>query len=1094
MSLSSFIYTLSSKHASSQTSQISIRSTNQKARFHINQMGLLALAMPAEDYIRGKHLEIDGSWVSMGLYVLLVLLGSVASSDKLDQFEKRDILACPSISQTINDMESIGFSFASDPYKFVKITPYVPKCSPTPIASPNQPSILTLDLPPTRPYYTICVRMTHLTFKLRNYTTPQKAILALASLRKIASIKIAKAIIIVEEGGSNGTLLNLCILSRVVNMLDCRCLRISLLYKQRKTDIRDADLAASLAEAQNTIKHAGNLLGCWIYFSVTQQNRLVQLLNSGITLLRPIITVYLLESEYKSVHLLPRLPLENNYHISIRAWSGIATIDFTFINNHALICHKISLGCIKSTKVKLLGLENAIEKHSKIYLVASWPVLWYIINNNGPQIRVYGVAGLNVSSSSMQQLLDASLKTDDTPRPRIIATVGVSKILKDLPCNSLDSYKRRHSSTVLAKYGICLNEIRMCYLMPRQDFGDTISFLVASKALSVPAIDLGAQDIKCCGNGLSDPSWQLQETVNFRLDDAKLDFYLLCYTTQGHGCLCQNICYNVINIIGTCAAHGQQIDKCLKLLCMLGSITAQKLSIINIHNSPNPARIRLNLNNIMRQDTIEEYKCQLNVKILVLDNVNVRIVYWLMGRYVFASSVELYLLNQHFSNLAIARILSLPRTHQITSLTLNNFLDLNEVKLYQKQNKSSKFSLFRYIEALREGNPTLQGLNLHKLFLQLGNIDYAPYTDLLYRLASYQIQPLASLFEDYLRNLSNQSTTSPETKTEFALYNIVLSRLEKDLIDCYSQYLPQSSKQPSPLIPKSSVEKLILRFNDNQFLTATELVNVIRWVGYRFKNIHTVHIVNIRMSTSDRDLIVTHRYLTADLEWFSYIYLEGADTNESDGSCIELVVRFYPVSLEIDDLNSAAISISISADSLARFISYPKDLAGIITKKIGSLQTIKTHLENNGAALRCPACLRVIYIPWTMIKAEEHVAKKPRLEFDPDHNFREACYFKCGHPVCAICVAEFKLDNRCPICRKTGVWQEVLRLIAVSLSNFLVLERCDNPPASDPAQPKSLTWSNGYAYFYARYTTMTELSIAVANEKANGSCDAIYLI
>ncbi|KAI5186024.1 hypothetical protein NEHOM01_1227 [Nematocida homosporus] len=456
----------------------------------------------------------------------------------------------------------------------------------------------------------------------------------------------------------------------------------------------------------------------------------------------------------------------------------------------------------------------------------------------------------------------------------------------------MDSYAPYCSQAAYAAYGISTKECTIEYKKGRTDLSDTIETLTTD-LLGLDDTSINGVNVKadiCSGVDLGDAKWELHETVNLHLSlvqkTQKLD------STVGFGyaithTFCQNIRYTTINICGlpTVVCNGDFIQELDGLLNLFGNITARELKLSNIRSSV-ISPFAFDISKIGGEHALPKHlQFRLNLKTLVLDNVNNQIISKLFNEYTFVSPVEVHILNQRYSNLDIVRILSHPIGQNITKLVLNDFSGLDEVKYYEeykKEDRLTELPLFNYIETMKAENKTTSDLGLNKLILQLEGVDCSKYTEVLAEFEKLGIRCQAGPVQTYINRqiayykeylmAATKCTEIWDVDQALDLYNVDLHELKKDLINRSIKCTSQPSKSPTQ---KLSLETLKLYFSDNQVLTEDSLVDIIGWVACQFTDLKDLTLLNLDVSEHTRKLILNGNYYTVGLETLKAIEIKS---------------------------------------------------------------------------------------------------------------------------------------------------------------------------------------------------------------------------
>ncbi|KAI5185553.1 hypothetical protein NEHOM01_0912 [Nematocida homosporus] len=1014
----------------------------------------------------------------------------------------------PSSDAMILMMESMGFEFKSVGRALI-VKSYHPnepeKVGGADNSLPTQCSLAAWETP----IYVVEYPTQYLTFHLPAYIHIHKARLVLFELRKIAFIKTSHATINYAHSNPGITSINLQILSRVVNMLDCMVLELCLDPRHHEEIAKSPeDLKKIQIEARDTVKHASYTLKCRLQFTnIQSKEQHTELLRHGIIIQRPISSVYLDDNQIDAISLLQHVSLINGYEFSFEWTHSTSDIDLNLLQTLPVKCKQLFIiGHPDRPGISTIdGLENAIIKHPKMSLKASWATIQYLCVHNKSLIHVHTIEGILVSHLSNQTGRQPSQNPVSSDF-RISASLGIITIDNNLPCQSTDYYKLMYKQEDFTKLGISFEQIQFDYQEDRVDLYATLEAFYGIKALDTMPTEVLTRAVICCGDKLSDPNWMLQETLNIWLNKIQIDDNrqsYICFATRDcssrwHMHFCRCIHYTCIRISGgNDSDEKKPVKKCILLLTVLQSLTAKELKISNIRNDK---QIETQFNiSVLKSKIAKSTKWHLNVKFLILDNVDQQIIYWMLGHYTFTNPIEIYLLNQHFSNLAIAEVLSLPQTEQIALLEINNILGLNEViNFQQKTNQTNGFSIFRYIKAaMKQHNPSgsldtfsslssldtfnaLNTLNLHKLSLQLGCLNFSLYTKLIQKLASYNIQLSAMPLEDYIKGAaSNPIANLAVHKRLFTLYNITLAALEAGLKA--HQTPTRTQHRPLPTLLRQSVEELRLEFSRRQSLNEPDLITIIRWVACLFKDLVALRLANVRLTCRATFALRSHKYWVYGLCTLANIYIEIDLFSQKH---VRLPIQLYSHAMVSNVFNYRPELTAISSATLLRFIAFIDQIDKFVSNHAfpkASLKMIVNSIKENKTDFECPVCFRVLgMVPsergWKNISCFLTSSPTHNL-YNSSDNFAALCYLKCGHRICNECIPKMKKmpSTQCPTCRTPNVYDNPHRLIGIPLSRFIFAEDSVKTLHPNPDQLNAYTWDNEQIYFYIPYSQIDNL-------------------
>ncbi|KAI5184742.1 hypothetical protein NEHOM01_0344 [Nematocida homosporus] len=693
--------------------------------------------------LKGSRLFVIRSWLKIGLCILLGLLSSASGSTQLMGLRTEHSEIWPRSANIVAVLGLIGFEF-EEPNPEVKVT-YTFNNAP-PMRS-SETVALSPDTPSPKiavPNYKVECLSTSPRFKLPYYNDPETAKVALDELQRITVIRASNIYVLYEKANLECHQINIHILSRVINLVDCLVLEICV---NASLEVLDTSvyLGACREEAMDAFKRAEYLLQCRVVLSgrsVTPSD----LICPGVVLLRPVSSVSLTHVRVNHASLLDQLILTNDYTVSFLFLPDVANIDLRILQNISLTCARIRIMGRFGTKLTVTGLEKVVGPHSEISLETNWEILQYLAENNDTLIRVKTIAGCMISYQSYCKLTAEAPHKKAPGLSKIFATKVILVIPINMPCAPLSRYGQLYTKETLAKYGIWARVILFKHEGKRTDLIDTINFFTQINAFPGIPEDCLENNVLCCGDELSDPNFGLQAIVCINLGHPNIRHQIAAYNSEHYICFCQNICYSNLIINGAELPYENQVNDCIALLHLFQDITTNILKFMNVCHAHADSTFDPS---ILEAEIQVSQKYQLKAKHLVFDHVDDHIIYWMLGRYHFINTLDICIWNQWFRNLAIARVLALPIAIHINTLTINDFFGVNEVMHYENSDQIEGFSLFKYIKEARAQHIPIWALGLSKLFLELRAPIGKRHVVILDRLSKYGIKPY---YPPYVQN------------------------------------------------------------------------------------------------------------------------------------------------------------------------------------------------------------------------------------------------------------------------------------------------------------------------------------------------------
>ncbi|KAI5185817.1 hypothetical protein NEHOM01_1094 [Nematocida homosporus] len=1019
-------------------------------------------------------------WIGRIMCVLIVLLSKVDGSSMVAYSE------LPTAEEIVETLTPIGFWFCNQHYA-INVRPYTLSqpldavYKETPVSNTRSDQNPSLS---NTPLYVIEYADSCVFFGLPIYIEEDRARADLDELRKIATIRTTTAIISYEFNNASRYVVSLQILSRAIHIFDCSTLCFDLNASQEtKEKASSKGLAAARIEAQNTLDHADYTTACTLKFSSVADIGLFERILSSIVLLRPVIGINLEKETFHSVAHISKFSLTGDYTLAFEHLPASVSIDFGFLQNSSTKCSQITIKDFTGTKIALTGLKDVTTKHPTLALQANWRTIFYLGRHSKSLIEVNTIMGPDINQDSNEIMMDA-LNKQSPPKPRLCAAKAIFNIPDYMSCDPFDYYTQLYSTTTFANLGIAVSNVQIDYKENRNDFFTTIKILCHLSNLSRAVLDeIQEQHIRCEGKTLSIPGWKFPKPLIIRLDNPQVDSDLNYYQAKHYLCFCQNITYTNIRIDGHPTPYDGQIETCIVLLVLFQNITAHELRLSNLYDN-NQITSEFDLD-VLKREPRRGPKWHLDVDILVLNNVDERIIYWMLGSYIFQDSMQVYIMNQRFTNLAIAQVLALPRFQSIASLVINDFLELNEVIYYHNQAAIQGFSFFEYTNSDRLEDKLARELTLRKLVLQLDSTEISLHSDVLSTFLRYGIQyQIVHPKAQTIRTSTSLMNAIILARDNSTLYNVTLEAIKADLLRCQAacQYLtlPNQLLSNQPIeFYNYSVQKLFLRFGSNQVLTEPNLVTVLRWITWRFSNLNVLRLTNAIIPKKEQKTITSRNYLLRAQEVLLTVRLE--DTTPTTPP-IELLIRPCPDNEDTLTTNSEVDCTVVAYTTLRQLAVRPdkfKDLIPDHFRPKESLQATTRQLKKKGQAIVCTACSRRLHpvssrIGWKRFMCTTNTNSPTK----PTDNDILLCYLQCGHPLCSICILEIynRPNKDSPCCQQQCTFMNSRRLISAPLSSFIFIEPNYTPSTINQEWLKTLVWHDNLVYFYLPYKGISDLS------------------
>ncbi|KAI5184727.1 hypothetical protein NEHOM01_0329 [Nematocida homosporus] len=561
-----------------------------------------------------------------------------------------------------------------------------------------------------------------------------------STLRMISCIRVVQAQVRYKPNSPELHGETLCILSRIINMFDCEYLSISLGW-----DIADLsytnkiDYTALLTEAYNTVQDVTYAIPCQISFGIIEHSDILSLIMSGVAPLRPISSVFLRSRCFEAISLLGQLALAKDYVLIIEPLAELVHIDFGLLLSSSPTCSQITINDHPTTRMFIAGLENAIKLHPELILCLSCDTIKHLCLYNAAEIQIHTLLGFEVNKDTVIHLEQLSGMNTASPI-KIIAHKVVAEVQFGVPCRLFDHHRKLYTPTNLAKIGIKASTVTIYYKKPRDDVLNTTLALCQINALLKPPQIISSRLVFCDGQSLNDTNWRLDMPISIDLNHPKFEEHLGFYIRNSIP-FCQNMKYCGIEISGSKVPIEKQDLRCIQVLSLFRNLDVNTLMIRNVRTRTRPT-CNFILDHMMELASVKD-KWSFNANLLVLDNVDICIVYWMLAHYEFAKPVKIYMLNQRFKNLGIAQVLNTPIGQHIEFIAINDFLELNEVIYYTQEENIVGFSIFNYVKSHNHSH--IESLHLDKLHMRLNGIDFGHYGEILDVFSRYKITLMIGL-------------------------------------------------------------------------------------------------------------------------------------------------------------------------------------------------------------------------------------------------------------------------------------------------------------------------------------------------------------
>ncbi|KAI5187518.1 hypothetical protein NEHOM01_2239 [Nematocida homosporus] len=1005
------------------------------------------------------------NWTAIRLCVLLVLLHwtSIVSGSSMEI----DQLVLPSSEEILKSLKDVGLEWARCDAAYISAILYPPQESTestsgtdanTNTDSPQQNSTQK----PT-PRYVIDCSNKSIRFKPGRKCNLGKECLNV--LKWVRVIKARKVLIKYARGTRMYYQEGQACLCRLINIFECKEMEFLAKYSESTDPYPDEfDLDLCRKEAKDAIKYV-NLAPLNLRVETNIPSSIfLKYIFERIVILHPIshLTLYTNMIPDLTAYFVPLLMLDN-YYFTIRYLTPKVYVDLErLIKQLPPKCVQITIDLHENIEPIVSGLENLPKEDITIALIGKLDCIDYLVDYNPRPIRVH-ILSNNEQPKDQTYMLNYSQEDQSFSEPRIHADKLVYTILATHPCDFLFYYKRILTPEFFVQHGIIVNDVQTVYADDRMDFRVELDNLCKIGGLSKIPTDLEEKKIECLGHALSEPGWRLEDAVNIKLS-----------AFDRNSVFCQHICYTTLSISGDTNPTQQdpprpQIDICSKLLDGLRSVNAQELRISNVRDYP-PTDINIDMAKLKLR-LANPRKYNLNVKTLILDNVDECILYRMLGCYEFTCSdkTEIHLLNQRFTSLAFAQILALPMTERISKLVIEGAARLNELKHFHQRKELDGFSLFNYLEERKEKKET-EELDLHKLVLIPEPILFDSYNISLQALKDLGVQ-ITTPPNEYITDPSFLHQPHMIDMKSFTYCTATLDALKNDLATYQSALSIQSDQIPAQPNPTTD---LFLRISGAQVLTKADLNTIICWVGCRLQNLTTLWLANFELTEEDRTTLSSCEYMAKSPPYLQLIQIEDTTPGKDP---IELSLHLYHNNLQAIKADSEHDFVAVPYKLLSRLYTYcdkiEDHISGYNDSNLSFQIIIKVLKKEKllGDVPECQGCNKTLYMPSEETKRERPDTNKPRRQFNPKTNFHILCYVKCGGTFCIHCAKSmpYRHLRQCDMCTYRKPAATSKRLISIPSSICIFPDISDTATTIDSAWSQITRPNDSHNYFYLVY-------------------------
>ncbi|KAI5184551.1 hypothetical protein NEHOM01_0226 [Nematocida homosporus] len=671
------------------------------------QDSIMTTATRATNIVRFKYWEAMSRQLTMGLYVLLVLLSwvngirdivvrdivvrdsvvrdsvvrdSVVRDNEVIDNEARDseistymryriprqgVLPTPIEMHLM--LTDIGFALTESPCN-LKVRYYIPKQAETqtPESDSNPNSAPVQQNKPLKYVVETSSDNVHYNWPMDVDATTISNILN--QVQTIAIFKAQAAYIGYYATNPSYSALKMQLLSYLITLFDCRTLNVIIEYSSdftKPTNYTSPTIPNTNPDKINIapprLPHSDYSTPCQLLFSSITNSSLQALIESRVVLARTFSSVRFIGHTYNDTHLLNRLPLTNNYTLIVDTLSLQTNLNLTALQTPQFTCAQIIVQTPQGMKVTIEGLANAINKHPKLILQISWEELKHLASRTRSRIDVHTLLGLDITPSVMTTITEAETITCPD-QDLVTANLIIFNIATNMPCYNRQYFIQECTQKRLANLGIAVKEIQFHYSPNRTDIRDTIKFfckyqhnITSTQNPNDPndpndpnkttEYHLGDpnQSTECHPDDPNREKYKIQTPITIRLDSIHLSLNDLINHRQKHGQFCPNIKYTTIHIKGSDEPKKGMITKCIELLKLFCNLHTDQLILTNIRNRPAKSPYFNSITTATQNSTTA--KETLTITNLTLDNVDEYLICWLFSHYRFSQATQVQILN-----------------------------------------------------------------------------------------------------------------------------------------------------------------------------------------------------------------------------------------------------------------------------------------------------------------------------------------------------------------------------------------------------------------------------------------------------------------
>ncbi|KAI5187279.1 hypothetical protein NEHOM01_2064 [Nematocida homosporus] len=600
---------------------------------------------------------------------LLVVLNVVCGSAE----DSKDELACgsgvcgerapagwKSPKDIVDRLKEIGFELDESILK-VLVKPYTP-VQPTVSDSDTNPCLSSSGLEEKTGLSIVDTRTRWMKFIMPKYSSAKEANADLEFLNTIAAIKVSVASIMYTDARLKCRQTCILIVTRIINMLECKKLKLNLKCTLERNNQNQSIYDASLREAKRVIgltPKSPCALVAWGNTNLSQWGA------NAIAIKQQFSSIHFHPVDNLS-HNLDNLCLTKDFKATVSLSSKKPEVNLRYLFSIPTNCSKITIMATYKPCPLIVGLGDCTKQYKDIKLLISWDNLQLLGRTSKDKIHAHSI--MVPDDNCLYKEGSSCSEPPKNTGHCIFADKIVVQISPGFPYEFSKSTTYDYIKDICAKHGVLVKTAEVCGKDDQEDLSETLGILEKLDALPKSATEPYSFNISC-GRRLKNAEYiTIEEPVNLKF--VNWDSFCDSNKPRDGMLFCQHIHYNEINIDGSGGIDFNPFHLLTNTLYLFRDITANKLTIKNIRKIRAIDNFRCD---VKEEITRNPFRCNMSVDVLILDNVSTVIAFWILEKYDFVKPVKVYLQNINCSeNDAIKLIRPHPQVRNISEFVLDN--------------------------------------------------------------------------------------------------------------------------------------------------------------------------------------------------------------------------------------------------------------------------------------------------------------------------------------------------------------------------------------------------------------------------------------